>query len=265
MMGLLSSIKSAAKKVLNVVSKLPVPQTAIGIVKGIKKDPSGKENIKTAMKGAAITAAVAGGLAYPAVVVGAAKLAYKHPLITGALATAVPIGAGYAVKNPVKTVKKAAEVPSSFAQYTGNLFELGQDPSVSKLLTTVKENPLWSAVSAGIPLLGLGAGVPLAINMATDKDKKKVIKETLPEPVTDNLPLTGTGEGKTPSPSPVPVTPVTKTVEAKQGGTKRRVRGKSKRGEPVINQKVNVIVSNRSSSVGIKSSRKYLNREVLAY
>jgi len=72
-----------------------------------------------------------------------------------------------------------------------------------------------------------------------------------------------TETGKVDASSPKAITPETQVVSAGASTKKRRSKPRYTKKTPSVNQRVNVIVSSRSSSVGIKQTKKYLNREML--
>jgi hypothetical protein len=111
----------------------------------------------------------------------------------------------------------------------------------------------------------IAGGYELYKNLTDDKDKS-----TLPTSVGDvpkdnpiNNGTLPTETGKVDASSPKAITPETQVVSAGGSTKKRRSKPRYTKKTPSVNQRVNVIVSSRSSSVGIKQTKKYLNREML--
>lgn len=266
-MGLISSIKKAASKVKEVAKvvatkvindagsrgplgtkitpdakiRAPTPQEA-------KKEA--KETIRNvALGGAGLVIA-----ANPSAAASAAKSLIPKSTAGKVAAGALALPTATLIaSNPTVVIKGLTGV----ANVEKNLIKIAGNPTKESLKELVTENPVivGGAVAAGA-LLGLKAGLPAISSLINTQ----AIKE--------NTEAVQTSQG-TVLPSavaaPIPITPATQTVQATKlsDPNKTTKRRRSKPQRSIINQRVNVLVSNKSSSTGIRQTKKYLNREVL--
>jgi hypothetical protein len=237
---------------------------------------SQKEQIKDIVLGTAgIAASVVGGAA----IGGAAKagtLAPKVATVAKALipttvkgkviaAVAAPVVVGAVAKEPVKSFQTAVKAPGELAQFGGDVATFAADPSLTSAKQIIKESPLISA-AAGLLVAG-GAIKTIAPAIATTRQTEAIQEQTeairggvyTTQPVqlvqTPSVAKVIEADGRTPM---QPVTP--QTQKASSGTAKKTKRRAKKAVIPSVNQRVNVIVSNRSTSIGMKN---YLKREVL--
>lgn len=190
-------------------------------------------------------------------------------------AVAAPVVLGAVAKQPAAAAQAVLNTPSSLANFGGNAAQLIANPSLSNAKTLISENPVVASVVGGAAVIGAGVGLGTAASLISNYQNTKAVKENTAATLggaSDSLPISVSDQsGRMFSIQPVqqgalasatPVTPQTQSV-SKSGAVRRRKR-KSKSSAPTsLNQKVNVIVSNRNSSVGIRQSKRYLNREIL--
>jgi hypothetical protein len=178
-------------------------------------------------------------------------------------AIAAPVVIGAAINQPAKVAQAALNTPASLANFGGNAANLLANPSLANAKTLVTENPLISTLVGGAAVATIGGGVGLAANtVATYLNSKATKENTLG---TDGGSIVATESQMLAPEMAASNTPITAQTETVSQGIPRKKSRKKKvsRSIPSINQKVNVIVSNKSSSVGIRSSKKYLNRQLL--
>jgi len=280
-MGLLSSIGKGIAKGLDVltVSLAHPVQTATAVVskKSTVQDVVTahfaqplKEQIKdivlgtagiasTVVGGAAIGgAAKAGTLAPKALAIGKALIptTVKGKVIA---AVAAPVVIGAVAKEPVKSITTAAKAPGELAQFGGDIASFAANPSLSSAKQIVTESPILSAAT-GLIVAG-GAIKTLAPAIATARQTEAIQEQT--EAIRGGVSVVDkSGEFKAlpvaENNAPVPQTPQTQKISSTTA--KKRTRRAKKAVVPSVNQRVNVIVANRNTSVGMKN---YLKREVL--
>lgn len=281
-MGLLSSIGKGIAKGLDVltVSLAHPVQTATAVVskKSTVQDVVTshfaqplKEQIKDIVLGTAgIAATVVGGAA----IGGAAKagtLAPKVVSVAKALipatakgkviaAVAAPVVIGAVAKEPVKSVTAAIKAPSQLAQFGGDVASFAADPSLSSAKQIVTESPLISAAAGLIVAGGIGKVAAPIISGALTREAIQEQTEALTGGGINVIDRSGEFKAMpvAENNAPVPQTPQTQKISSTTA--KRKTRRAKKAVIPSVNQRVNVIVSNRSNSVGMKN---YLKREVL--
>jgi len=192
------------------------------------------------------------------------------------IATAIAIPAVPALISSPKLVEKVVTAPSELAQFGTDVGKLAQDPSIAGLKQLVKESPIITTAAAvgTVAVVGLGtAGLISTIsNTMATKEATKALKEASASPAPDRY-LPTADEGIPPRAKEIPavVSPPapqslaeTQTIPLDTETSTRKRRRQKKKVVPNINQRVNVIVSNRASSVGIKQTKRYLNRIALA-
>lgn len=282
-MGLLSSIGKGIAKGLDVLTvSLAHPiQTATAVVskKSTVQDVVTahfsqplKEQVKDIVLGTAgIASTVIGGAA----IGGAAKAGTLAPKVATAAkalipatakgkvvaAVAAPIVVGAVAKEPVKSVTAAIKAPSELAKFGGDVASFAADPSISTAKQIVTESPLISAAAGLIVAGGVGK---VAAPVVGGLLQREAIQEQTEALTGGGITVTDrSGEFKIlPADTTAPVTPVTPQTQAVSTTTpKKRRKAAKKQVMPSVNQRVNVIVSNKSSSVGMKN---YLKRAVYA-
>jgi len=203
--------------------------------------------------GGAVSKAISTAITGTAKAIGKSFVA--HPISTSAgVLLGAPLVAGVISKKP----ELITSLPSK-------AFAGGQG-----LVNVIEEHPVTSAVVGGV------AGGTLlyeGYKYLTDGNKVEIPSVALPKEIPSSVDeedaisvIDKSGEFKTQPTQPftpitTPTTPKTETL--KNGSpTKRR---KSKKTTPPqnISQKVNVIVSNKSSSIGVKQSKTYLKERLL--
>jgi len=183
----------------------------------------------------------------------------------GALTAAVvaPIAISAAVSNP----KAVVEAPSKVLNFQTNVGELLANPSLEKAKETFKDNPLISTAVLGAGAVAVGAGVggvvASVMNTQAIKEQTKTIKENntpivLPLPTSPNTSGVNVTEIKPAQPATIAQT---KTISATTPKTRKKAPRTKKGYQGNVIQRVNVIVSNKSSSTGIRGAR-YLNERV---
>lgn len=300
MMGLLSSIGNKVKnsivgKALDTLSvAVAHPVQTIGAIispdKTVKdvatahfSQPLGKQITETVIGGAALIGTVAGGAA----VAGAARAGTLAPTAISVgkslipettkgkviAAVATPVVVGAVINQPKAVAQAVAETPGNLANFGGNVANLVAEPSKENLKTLVQENPLITAGAGAAAALIVGKGVASTVatvsNTMAVKENTKASQDTPLPTVAAALPETKTSSGAVaaaPVASATPVTPETKPLLATAGGsstsgTRRKARKSTK--PTAINQKVNILINNKSSSVGI-ANKKFIKEAILA-
>lgn len=182
----------------------------------------------------------------------------KQAVVTAAVA---PVVATAIISNP----KAAIETPSKILNFQTNVGELIAEPSIEKVKETFMENPIISSgvAAAGVAAAGLATAgiVSSVLNTQAIKEQTKALNSQIP----NALPLTpastaglSSKEYQNNVPAPVeskPLTPATKDISSK------RYRKARKPLKNNVVQRVNIIVSNKNTSTGIRGTR-YLNERV---
>lgn len=275
MMGLLSSIKSAATKILDTVvttyskplavAKAVVsPKTTVKeVVAEFRAQPieTQKKGVIKAAAGysaALVGAAVAAIPAAAAVVVTAAKAVIpataKGKVIA---AVAAPVVVGAVVREPAKAIETAIKAPSELAQFGGDVASFAVNPSLESAKQVITESPI---ISAGVGLLAAGAAVKgIAPAIASIKQTEAIQEQTAAI-----LATTPAIESKTAIAPQTPITPATQPLIATAGsGTSTTRKRRYTKAKPQqISQRVNIIMQNKVTSTGTKN---YLNKRLLAY
>lgn len=296
MMGLLSNIvstvKSGAAKVLDTLTIAfahPI-QTATAIVskkstledvktahfsqslpEQIKDTVLGTAGIATTIVGAAaVTTAAKAGVLASSAVAAAKNLIPSTTKGKVIAAVATPIAVGAIVKEPVSSVKTIVSAPGELAQFGGDVATFVKEPSVENAKQIVKESPVISGVLGGVGVAALSKGLAPAVGAYLQKEAAEEQTEAIKEQtqVIKETAIMGGSGPKTPiaATTPVapqtPITPETKPLIATAGSRVSTSKRKTTKKTPsqTIRQSVNVLVSNRSNSVGMK---RYINRRVL--
>lgn len=295
-MGLFGSIGGAIKGVYEAVKPTKEKFQNVGAVLNASFNPFSKTKVQanvsnpTLKKGLELVAnhpyatagVVAGGItavANPSAALSVGKALIPTTTKGKIVGTAASlVGVGLVKSNPLKAAEVAVSTPSNLINFGSNVGGFLTDPSIENAKKIIKENPIISGVTAATILgsVGLGAAGIVSNIMNTRATKENTnametlgnlpqgdrdIRIFLEEPQSPSKPIPSGGNGVTPL---APITPETKSISA--GRTKKARRSKKTPKIPNISQRVNVIVSNKSSSIGIKnSSKNYLKREVLAY
>lgn len=190
--------------------------------------------------------------------------------LTLAIAAPVTVGVLKETKKPLDVIVKAPGALTAFGSDVGKAIE---DPSLSSITNIVKENPTVSAVVGGLAI-GAGAGALVSglgaiENIKTresvqDLTQQLSIMPVSPAPSTVGAtPPAAKTEQKPFSPTTA-VTPATAPLSS-TNGTRARKKRTTKKVQPSVNQRVNVIVQNKNTSTGIRATNKnYLKRSILA-
>lgn len=281
-MGILSSLKSAVTKTLDITTFATAhPITSISsAIKGTYAQEQAKFYTQPVSKQITQIITTTGTAALAVVGAGAVGTAAKAGTLTSSAsklipttikgkiigAVATPIVAGVIISQPLKAAEAISKTPAALTNVGANIGNLVANPSLSNVKTLFTENPLLvGGAVAGAAILGAKTIIPAitsARQIEATQEQTKAIegataglgKETATGSVFGN-------EAKYPqTPATTEVKPLT------NGTTRRKTRRTSKTMPQIINQRVNVMVSNRSSSVGIRGvthTNKYLNREML--
>jgi len=288
-MGLLSSLK----KVVQTVAK-PIAAAAAVVAQPIKtiqaiisptktvaqvqekffEQPKATQAAQFAVSAAAIGGgAILGTAGKLGAVAKAVIPATTKGKVIAAVATPVVIGA--VTKEPVSTVKTIAKAPSELSQFGSDVATFVTSPSIETGKQVISESPI---ISAGVGAAVLGAAALKVVPAIATYSQTQAIQEqteAIKNATSNVLPSSTipTTEGAkavaaaTPVAPQTPITPATQPLIATAGSktSTTRKRRASKAANKGISQRVNVIVQTRSSSTGIRATKKYLNREVLAY
>lgn len=226
------------------------------------------------------TAAKAGTL-LPAAATAAKSLIPKTLAGKAALAVSAHIAVGALKKEPEKIISTVIKAPSELQQFGGDVATFSANPSVSTAKEIVKNSPI---ISAGVALATAGTvGSTVAstvsnyLNREAVKEQTEVFKQQLDvmkqqTPVGSqiqeipSIKYSADEKVLSPSTSMIPSTP--QTAQTKSVNNISKIKSPKRSYKPKINnisQRVNVIVNNRSSSIGIKQNRRYLNKPLMNY
>lgn len=194
--------------------------------------------------------------------------------LAGAAGVVVATGALTKTDKPIEAVSKAPGALFNFGQNAGSLIE---DPSLAAAEKLLKENPLISTIAVGGAIAaGAGSivtGIGALENIKTRESVQDLTKQLSIQPTPNTQLPTDSGirlidESKPLPANPnVPATPITPQTGNLTTTKPRKVSKYKKKKSALptsINQKVNVIVQNRNTSVGIRQSKNYLNKRLLA-
>jgi len=272
MMGLFQSIGKGLAKTLDQLSGV-VTNPLTAITKGISAaekqyvEASKVSNITKVITNTALAAGAAVGIGAvasggtAAIATGAKALIPSTAKGKIIAAVAAPIAIGAVVQAPVQTAKAVASAPSELAEFGGGIAKLITQPSVESAKELFEDSPILTTLT-GAALVG-GAAKSILPAIATTRQTAAINEQTealksITGGVSGILPV----EKEAVVGSTKPITPPTETISA---GVKRKPSRKRLKApvSPNISQRVNIMVSNKNSSVGIRQSKKYLNREVL--
>lgn len=191
-------------------------------------------------------------------------------IITTAVAAPIAVGVLSKTSKPLTTIAQAPGKLTAFGADVGTFID---EPSLKNAENILKQNPGVSiALGTGAVIAGAGALVSGAGALTNIQTKEAVqdLTTQLSNTPSNNFPTAAptvvketpvTTEQKPFTPSTA-VTPATAPVSAY--GKKATKRKAQKKVSPSINQKVNVIVQNKNTTTGIKQSKNYLKRSILA-
>lgn len=290
-MGLLSNIvKTAYTKVLDpftTVVSHPIKSIQAAIDPNIKfkdvvastvAEPKGQQIVEAITTGLTVGSVLG---ATKAVVTKGVTTAAKALIpsttkgkVIAAVAAPVAVGVLSETKKPVSAISKAPGALAAFGADVGTFID---DPTLRNAEKILKENPgVTLALGAGAVAAGAGAvvsGIGAIENIKTRESVKDLTKELSTD--TKNLPTSSNLPTATPqniklvdtNPQLAPTSPPTAQTQQLTTTSKRLPSSrKVKKQNPInVNQRVNVVVQNKNSSVGIKSQNKnYLKRGVYA-
>jgi len=189
----------------------------------------------------------------------------KQVLVTAAV---VPVAAGVLsqTKKPLDIVTKAPSALLEFGKDAGKLIE---DPSLKNAEKLLKENPGVSIALGGAGLIIGGKSLLPAAGAVTNIQTKEAVQDLTNQ--LSNIPTAGaivgedTSKELTTTQKPFsPTTAITPATQIQKPTTQsmgvRRQKRKSTRSPVAVNQRVNILVQNKNSSIGTKN---YLKREIL--
>jgi hypothetical protein len=275
-MGFLSNLVSGVKKTLGVIGNLNPITLALNPLSGFRKSaeivtgttikPSKIETINTIIEGAAVGTVLGAVIAGPVGAIKGGSIGFG----LGTTQSLLDISPKLSTK--VQEVVVAA--PSNFSNFVQNVGTEIETPTLEGAMKILKENPFLTAGTAVAFLGALGFSSILiaqavknyfkddkvTVNVPEDKNNSSgetTINNYYPtEPV--QAAVVPTTPAVLPTNEETPITPETTTITT---GQKKRYRRAKAKEMQKISQRVNVIVSNRSSSVGIKNQR-YLNERM---
>ena len=179
-------------------------------------------------------------------------------------AVATPVVVGAIIKEPTAVAKAVAKAPSELAQFGGDVATFASNPSLETAKEVIKESPLISAAVGAIAVGGAAKAILPAI--ATSRQTEAIQEQT--EAIKAAIPTTPIYSGdqgfKITEIKPAQPQTIAQTKTVSSDTVKKpRKRSTIKKREPTsINQRVNVIVSNRSSSIGIRNT-KFIKERIL--
>lgn len=209
--------------------------------------------------GAVITAATAAASKLPALAKSLIPTTAKGKIIA---AVAAPVVVGAIVREPIKSITAIAKAPGELAQFGGDVASFAVDPSLKSAARIIKESPI---ISAGIAAVAAAAAaktlLPAAIAGKIAGTAATNATGISGEPSTSNIEaLPTTKPSIMPSNEELPATAQTTTIST---GKKRHRRPTIKE-KPTVRQNVRVQVITQARSAGIRLTKNYINREVLA-
>lgn len=288
-MGILSAIKKGAEKVLNTATVAlahPIktayaavsPKATINeVIESHFSQPLSTQITQTILGTAGIATTIAGGAAISSAVKAKGVLSVAAKLIPATTkgkvvaAVATPIVTGAVVSQPKKAFEIATSAPGELAQFGSDVGNLIADPSLKTGTQVIKESPIISGLLGAVALGGIIKGVaPLvsgAILTHETKKQTEILEEigagstskNPPDVIYTSTPIYA-ADGSAAAPAAAAAAP--QTAQTKTLTTPKKTGGKRKKQaiHPSINQRVNVIVSTRSSSIGI--NKKYLRERI---
>lgn len=250
----LTAVSGAVSKVYQAtLAKVPfIPQ----VKSFVESNPSIAAGIGvgSALKGIATAPFVK---SVPSAIATAATATPKAIAITGITGV---VGGSALIAEPKKTISAVVESPTSAVNFLSNVGEFIAKPSVQQAKETFEENPIIStgvlAVGAIAATKGI-AGVAIASNLLSDKGEKESTKSILtesntPTPSSPTEILPTTKPQVIPTSDEKPQTAETTTITTGQ----KRHRRASRLKEPTrIEQKLNVLVNNRSVGVYVPTEK----------
>lgn len=270
-MGLLSTLNNLVTK-NPIVSSLVTP--VANLVQKIAPNPVSKfvseKPVTTALivaGGAAGTLTKVGAAAATSIARSLIPTTAKQAVVTGTTAI-VGYGVLSETKKPLEAVAKA---PSALVNFGKDVGKFVEDPTLLNAEKILKENKGVSVALAtgGLILGGTALAKTLlpaagAVSNIQTKEAVQDLTNTL-QNVPNQISLVDTSKpiasnSNVPS---TPVTPQTQTMPSTSNNRKKYSR-KVKALPQNITQRVNVVVQNKNSSVGIKQSKNYLKRSVYA-
>ena len=221
--------------------------------------------------GAVAAAVVTGGTSVgrsAAVKVGTAVI--KNPVKAAVVSVAAPAVISAVVANP-KIITEVSKVPSKAAAFGSDVGTFTKEPTLNNALNIVKENPLISTLIAGGAIAaGAGSivtGIGALENIKTRESVQDLTKQLSAVPTAESVAVADTSKTITTTQTPfsptTAITPATAPLP-KTTTTRSLAKRKSKVKMPSINQRVNVIVQNKNTATGVKQSKNYLKRSILA-
>jgi hypothetical protein len=285
-MGLLSSISKTVKKVVSTAKTTTIKALDTGlalfaapITTLTKGKTAGLKEVKTmgaverTAKILGTTAVAAGAVLAGGTVAGRAVATKLIPTTTKGkviAAVAAPIAIGAISKSPREVSEVIIKAPVELAEFGQGIAGVVTEPSVQSVKELVTDSPLLTATTAIAAGLVVGKVAAPVVGGLITKSAIEDIKLESPAAVTPIVSPTTPPVAAIPASAPVkqegltpmaaPITP--ELVNVKATTTKRKKRQAKKQVKSSISQRVNVIVSSRSSGT---TTKNYLSRGVLQY
>jgi len=284
-MGIFKALSNVVQSVGDVITKNAIVKPA-NVISNVIKPGSGTatlESFKSSAVGDVITksAGIAGSALVVAVGTSKTGVSVAKSLIPKSTAGKViaiasaPVVVGALSSSP-KASTALVNAPSSLVNFGSNVGKVLENPTLSNVQQTIKENPLISGAVVTTGLIATGGAIKAVTNVLQTqavRENTQAIKEQIPQ-TSQLIPpsisvIDKTGEfqiekvGQTSETKPfetlqtTPQTPLTKEIRSSTARKKRRKSPINKAVLPNISQRVNVIVSNKASSDRI--SKRYLN------
>ena len=225
------------------------------VIKQVEAKPLSEKITATLLTTATIGAG-AYGISRVAAGKGAALVSSLIPrTATGKIAAALtlPVAAGAVVGKP-ELIQEIPKIPAQSFEFAKGIAK-GES-----IIETIKQNPVGAVVVGGLGAIVVGKAVG---GVATALTTKEILEKSSSE----NLPKTrpdGDISTKQIDTNPIlPQIPATQRVDTParvSGGAKRKT---YKKLSPSVNQKVNIMISNKN--LNSRTYKRYLNREILVY
>jgi len=225
------------------------------VIKQVEAKPLSEKVTATILTTATIGAG-AYGISRVAAGKGAALVSSLIPrTATGKIAAALtlPVVAGAVVGKP-ELIQEIPKIPAQSFEFAKGIAK-GES-----IIETIKQNPFGAVVVGGLGAIVVGKAVG---GVATALTTKEILEKSSSE----NLPKTrpdGDISTKQIDTNPIlPQIPATQRVDTParvSGGAKRKT---YKKLSPSVNQKVNIMISNKN--LNSRTYKRYLNREILVY
>jgi len=200
-----------------------------------------------------------------------AKSSAKTKVIGGVAAAATIPAAIVSPKTTTSIIKTASGLtPESIIKASASVGKTIENPTLKNIKETFTENKTLLAAAGVVTAAVIGTkAIPAAASLlstqATKANTEAILSTSPKETMATTTPLTPTTPMYTVKDSTLAAPPVVaSTTTMSSGTTKKRRKAKKKVTIPNINIRNNVLINNKTSSIGVRAYNKYLNRAIYA-